>query len=226
MQLVATLAVVVSVLVLAYQGRELAGNTRVANEVAGTQAHRELLLHYKAVTDAFIRYPELDAYFFDKTTETPSAHDSVRLSFVADQYADWLHAGFVTSQRLASYAHWGEEWTSYIPQALTSSSWLRATIRDNPGVYPSVEPFVADYDASHEYGPDRPTLAPAPTAIAPRHLAQRFIGVSTPATSTLCCQCSPTILRPSTQGWERFTGTTRSGSTSRHSSAPSQTPES
>jgi ketosteroid isomerase-like protein len=174
MQLVATLAVVVSVLVLAYQGRELAGNTRVANEVAGTQAHRELLLHYKAVTDAFIRYPELDAYFFDKTTETPSAHDSVRLSFVADQYADWLHAGFVTSQRLASYAHWGEEWTSYIPQALASSSWLRAIIRDNPGVYPSVEPFVADYDASHEYGPDRPTMAQAPTAIAPRHLAERF----------------------------------------------------
>ena len=43
MELVATLAVVVSVLVLAYQGRELARHTRVANEVAGTEAHREIL---------------------------------------------------------------------------------------------------------------------------------------------------------------------------------------
>ena len=45
MQLVATIAVVVSVLVLAYQARELSGNTRVANEVAGTQAHSDLLFH-------------------------------------------------------------------------------------------------------------------------------------------------------------------------------------
>jgi len=167
MQLVATLAVVVSVLVLAYQGRELAGHTRVANEVAGTQAHRELLLQYKAVTDVFIQYPELDAYFFDTTTATPSASDSVRLKFVTDQYADWLHAGFMTSQRLASYAQWGDEWTVFVPIALASSTRLRALIRDNPGVYPSVEPFVADYDASHEQGTDRPTMPRAPATDAP-----------------------------------------------------------
>lgn len=43
MEIVGTIAVVVSVLVPAHQGRELAGNTKVANPVAGTQAHRDLL---------------------------------------------------------------------------------------------------------------------------------------------------------------------------------------
>lgn len=167
MQLIGTFAVVVSVLVLAYQGRELAGHTRVANEVAGTQAHRELLLQYKAVTDVFIQYPELDAYFFDETTATPSAGDSVRLKFVADQYADWLHTGLVTSQGLASYADWADEWAVFVPKVLASSTRLRAVIRENPGVYPSVEPFVVEYDTSHEYGADRPTVPPSAATDAP-----------------------------------------------------------
>lgn len=167
MQLVADLAVVVSVLVLAYQGRELAGHTRVANEVAGTQAHRELIHHWKSWSDVFIQYPELHAYYYDQATDTPSASDTVRLDLIADQEADFLDATFITSQRLASYARWGDEWTVFIPQELASSTRLRAIIRDNPGIYPSVEPFVADYDASHEHGHDHPTAPPAPAADRP-----------------------------------------------------------
>src|SRR5258706_4121773 len=161
MQLIATLAVGVSVLVLAYQGRELAGHTRVANEVAGTQAHREVILHWKSWSDVFIRYPDLRAYYYDQATDTPSASDTVRLDVIADQEADFLDATFITSQRLASYAHWGDEWMVYIPQELASSTRLRAIIRDNPGIYPSLEPFVADYDASHEHDGERPTPTPA-----------------------------------------------------------------
>jgi hypothetical protein len=167
MHLVETLAVVVSVLVLAYQGRELAGHTRVANEVAGTQAHRELIHHWKSWSDVFIQYPELHAYYYDQATDTPNASDTVRLDVIADQEADFLDATFITSQRLASYAHWADEWTDYIPRELASSTRLRAIIRDNPGFYPSVEPLVADYDASHEHGSDRPTMPPAPATDAP-----------------------------------------------------------
>src|SRR5690348_14527642 len=64
MDVVGTIAVVVSVLVLAYQGRELAGHTRIANEVAATQAHRDLLFHWKWVIDVFVRHPDLHALYF------------------------------------------------------------------------------------------------------------------------------------------------------------------
>ena len=147
---IGTAAVVLSVLVLAYQGRELARATRVANQVAGTQAHRELLLHWKSLSDVFIQYPELYAYYYDRATDTPSASDNVRLDVIADQEADWFHAGLMTSQRLASYGRFiDDEWAVFIPQQLAASKRLRAIIRDNPGVYPSVEPYVADYDANH-----------------------------------------------------------------------------
>ena len=167
MQLVGTLAVVVSVHVLAYQGRELAGHTRVANEVAGTQAHRELLLHWKSWSDVFIQYPELHAYYYDQATDTPSASDNVRLDVIADQEADFLDATFITSQRLASYAHWGDEWMVFVPQELASSTRLRAIIRDNPGVYPSLDQYVADYDATHDQGADSPAVPPVPATEAP-----------------------------------------------------------
>jgi hypothetical protein len=157
---VGTAAVVLSVLVLAYQGHELARATRVANQVAGTQAHRELLLHWKSLSDVFIQYPELYAYYYDRATDTPSASDNVRLDVIADQEADWLHAGLMTSQRLASYANFiGDEWAVFVPQQLASSKRLRAIIRDNPGVYPCVEPYVADYDANHTRDDTHPSRA-------------------------------------------------------------------
>lgn len=79
MQLAATIAVVLSVLVLAAQARELARQSRLVNEVAGTRTHGEIVLHWKRVMDAFIRHSELHAYYFDQTRDTPSAPDKVRL---------------------------------------------------------------------------------------------------------------------------------------------------
>ena len=67
MEFVATIAVVASVLVFAYQARELARQSRVGNEVAGTQAHREIMFHYKRFSDVFIHYPELHAYYYDQS---------------------------------------------------------------------------------------------------------------------------------------------------------------
>ena len=102
MQFVATIAVIASVLVFAYQARELARQSRVGNEVAGTQAHREIVFHWKGLMDVFIQYPELHAYYYDQTPNTPSANDSVRLRVIADQHADWLDVALVTVRQLKS----------------------------------------------------------------------------------------------------------------------------
>ncbi len=149
MQLAATIAVVISVLVLAFQAREVAVQSRVANQVAGTQAHREILFHWKSVVDVFLRCPELSEYYYDQTAAAPSPHDRVRLKVIADQHADFLEIGFITSQQLGSYAHWIGEWAEYVPQQLASSTHLRSIIRHNPSEWPSISRFVAEYDAAH-----------------------------------------------------------------------------
>lgn len=149
MQYIATIAVVASVLVFAYQARELARQSRVGNEVAGTLAHRETLLHWKEVSDVFIQYPELHAYYYDRTPDPPSATDSVRLKVIADQHADFLDAVLITTRQLASYEYTGMtyEWDDYITRVVGSSSILRSTIRD-AGDWPTLDPFVSRYDES------------------------------------------------------------------------------
>ena len=147
MQLAATIAVLVSVLVFAFQARELARQSRLANEVAGARSHREIVFHWKQLTDVFIQYPELHAYYFDQTPDTPSATEAVRLRVIAEQHADWLEALLVTTNQLAQYQYsWmTEAWDDYIPQTVASSCLLRSTIRDR-GEWPSLEPFVDRYE--------------------------------------------------------------------------------
>jgi hypothetical protein len=149
MQLAATIAVVVSVLVFAFQARELARQSRLANEVAGTRAHREIILHWKNLMDVFIQYPELRAFYFDQTSDTPSASESARLGVIAEQHADWLEVALVTTTQLAAYEYSGmtSNWVDYVPRTVASSSLLRSTIRGQ-GDWRSLEPFVARYDAS------------------------------------------------------------------------------
>jgi hypothetical protein len=154
MQFVATIAVVASVLVFAYQARELARQSRVGNEVAGTQAHREMMLHYKRFSDVFIQYPELHAYYYDQTPNTPSANDSVRLAVIADQHADYLDSCLVTTRQLKSYEPTGmiQGWDDYIASRVGSSSILRSIIRDT-GDWPTLDPFVSRYDESQTAPP-------------------------------------------------------------------------
>jgi len=149
-QVISTIAVVASVLVFAYQARELAIQSRVANQVAGTQAHRELIGYYQPVYDVFIQFPDLHAHYFDATQASPSAHDTVRLQMLAEMHADFLSMGAHTSQALKSYTPWADEWVHYISGALASSSRLRKEIRSDPTLYPALQPLLAAYDASVE----------------------------------------------------------------------------
>ena len=170
MQLIGTLAVVVSVLVLAYQGRELAVHSRVANEVAGTKAHREVMVHWKSILDVFIRHPELHAHYYGQATVAPSESEVVRLTVIAEQQADWLEAAMISTDQLRSYAPIEGivgTWNDYVAGALASSPILRSWIRANPGMNPPLDPLLASYDAAQGGSPDHPIAPSAPAADTP-----------------------------------------------------------
>jgi hypothetical protein len=163
--LIGTIAVVVSVLVLAYQGRELAGHTRIANEVAGTQAHRELLFHWKSVLDVFLRHPELHGQYFGTVSDDASPNDAVRLAVIAEQHADWLDTGLMTERQLGSFPtlfpEWMGGWHDFSMDALGSSPVLRALIRSRPNEWSLLDPLLADYDQAHQ---TRPALDGEPSS--------------------------------------------------------------
>ena len=142
---------VASVLVFAFQARELARQSRLANQVSGTRAHAEMVFHWKILFDVFVQYPELHAFYFDHTSDTPSSSESVRLKIIAEQHADWLDVALLTSKQLSWFDFSGMtgEWDAYVASTVASSSLLRSTVRQGvAGDWPHLERFVARYDAS------------------------------------------------------------------------------
>jgi hypothetical protein len=151
MQLAGTIAVFLSVLVLAYQTRKVAHQTRVANQVAGTEAHREVVFHWKRISDIFLEYPQLYPHFFGEDGTALGSADSVRLKVVAEQCADWLETGMLTSHQLASYEAYTPiigSWDDYVAWLIASSPPLRAIIRNQPHSWPKLTDLVTLHGSS------------------------------------------------------------------------------
>jgi hypothetical protein len=150
---VGTIAVVASVLVLAYQGRELAKHTRIANEVAGVETNRELITMYQRIYRVFIDYPELRPQFFDETTEAPSDRDRVRLRVLAEMTADAHQVGLETVDRLAAYEDYRAPWREYVSVAVAHSSTLRSLVRELPSAWPGVVELADAHDRASPPSP-------------------------------------------------------------------------
>ena len=153
LELIGTIAVITSVLVFAWQARELAKQSRIANQVAGAETNRELLMMFRDVHRVFIDHPGLWPQFYDQTTEPPSAEDQVRLKIVAEMYADSLQVALESSIRVASYRRYADAWRTYTTTAVASSEALRKVPRDHPEAWPELAALVQAYDASHPPSP-------------------------------------------------------------------------
>jgi hypothetical protein len=154
LQLIGTIAVVASVLVLAYQSREVAHQTRTANEVSGTLAHRELVFHWEEWAKVFIHHPELHGMYFGEPTTEPNDAARVRLAVIAEAHADWLEAGLTTEQQLASYSIVTSigYWENYVAWVMASTPGLRKVMRDQPNTWPNLNAYLARYEGGDEDG--------------------------------------------------------------------------
>ena len=152
MQFAATIAVVVSVLVVALQTRAVWKEERVANQVAGTRAHRELLRMLGAINERFFDHPELWRHFYGEADDRPTSTELIRLQMIAEQLADTLQAALDTTVKLASYDWVTSEWKQYAAESIGASPVLRSTIRNRPGIWTPLEAMVAAYDAQSPSG--------------------------------------------------------------------------
>jgi hypothetical protein len=160
---IGVIAVIASVLVLAVQAREFAKHTRVANEAAEVETHRDLMAMYGAVHRVFIDHPELWPHYYDQSSVAPSAHDQVRLRVVSEMAADAHEVAWDTVDELTSYKRYAEPWREYVRAEVGKSSTLRSFVRDQLTGWPSLTSLVAAYDArspapaTHEPSAEPPT---------------------------------------------------------------------
>jgi hypothetical protein len=142
------------VLVLAFQARELAKQSRIANQVAGAETNRELITLLVPVHRVFIDYPELRQHFYDQSPVAPSELDQARLVEIAEMYADAHQVAVDTAERLAPYQRFTDAWKDSADTVLASSSTFRSVVRAHPTWWPGLDPLIAAYDASHPAPPD------------------------------------------------------------------------
>jgi hypothetical protein len=153
LQFIGTVAVVVSVLVLAYQTRDVARQTRLANQVASTDTLREQTLNLWRWSSVFIEHPRLHSMYFGETTTEPSEDDRVRLGVIGETHADWLETVKATKEHLETYdvGEFGEI-HNYVEKVIASTPGLRKVIRDQPGIWPSLTALVARHDEQEQHG--------------------------------------------------------------------------
>jgi hypothetical protein len=81
-----------------------------------------------------------------------------------------LHVGLDTAAGLVTYGQWSVgadrpdfagHWVGYATSMIERSEPLRSIIRANPGLWLSLEPLLADYDAAHKRGGDTSVVPPA-----------------------------------------------------------------
>jgi len=146
MELAATIAVVASVLVLVLQTRAVAKEASIANQVAGTRAHRDLIGMLARIYDRFFEYPELRAHFYGQATTAPTFSEQIRLGIIAEELADTLQVALDTTEKLGSYDWVAAEWMKYAAESVATSAILRSTIRERPGIWTPLEPIVAEHE--------------------------------------------------------------------------------
>jgi hypothetical protein len=153
-QVLGTVAVIGSVLVLAFQARELARQTRHTNEVAATQAHRDLIALFRPINLTFVEHPELRAQFFGRLARKPTARELEQVESTAEVYADALQASLDTTERLTGYGWDTEPWTAYAEAIIRASPALRALLYDNPGFWPPLDRILVTVEPTPPTGPE------------------------------------------------------------------------
>jgi hypothetical protein len=136
-------ALVASLIFLARQSKESARQTRLANELAGTQAMAASFETVDHIVEYFLEYPDLRRYFYDNAelAGDAAAADSpvrARVLTLAELFADTLQSAFFTIESIEAVASYRDNMLNYVTVFLRRSPVLRQTVSENPVWWPTL----------------------------------------------------------------------------------------
>jgi hypothetical protein len=123
--------VIISVMLLAWQTRAVAQQTKISNAIAGASVISNSTSGLREVLSIFIEHPELRPYFYGSRRLPGRGHRRERVVTVAEILADILEEG-LSVNRLVQTARFSEEWPLYCADMLTSSPALNEVIHQKP----------------------------------------------------------------------------------------------
>jgi hypothetical protein len=138
--------VVVSLLLLAWQTRQLAFQTGVNNAIAGLSASYNGIERLHDAWQAVLDDPALRPYFYEGKPCTPQDPNRAKALIVAEMVADTVEYGLMMATLLPQTGKYGG-WHSYVPFACKQPV-LKEVIESHPEWWPTLARHVSAQPAT------------------------------------------------------------------------------
>lgn len=123
--------VFISVILLAWQTRAVAQQTKISNAIAGASVISNSTSGLREVLLVFTAHPELRPYFYEFKRPPLRGHKRARIVTIAEILADVLEEGLSVNDLVRTDRISGE-WPQYCADVLTASPILNEILQQNP----------------------------------------------------------------------------------------------
>ncbi len=135
-EVLSLVALVGSVLVLAWQSKEVATATRLASRATVEGAISDVAVHLGGVLQTMVTYPHLRQYVYDGVPLPASGEERARAETLCELLCDAAETTLEVTARLPHADDALIGWTLYARSILDSSPTCAAIVSANPSWYP------------------------------------------------------------------------------------------
>jgi hypothetical protein len=128
---------IASVILLAWQTRSVAEQTKISNAIAGASVLEATTSDLREVLMLFVERPELRAYFYESKGLPTGVADRSRVIAVAEILGDALETGLVTNRLIPSTESF-DDWAAYCQEMLRSGPTLAQLAWEHPEWWPEL----------------------------------------------------------------------------------------
>jgi hypothetical protein len=142
LQVLSVLAVVASVLALAWQSREVAKATRLATKTAVASAMSDVTSNLRAIFEALITHPELRQYICDGAPLPTDPLALARAQTMCEMMCDAAEASLEVAAQVPGADQPLGGWSDWAAWVLSNSPGSAAHVSQRPLWYPRLHTFL------------------------------------------------------------------------------------
>jgi hypothetical protein len=133
--LIGSIGVILSLLLIARQTRQLTEQTKISNEVGSTEAAYSALERIHQISHIMIDDPKIQQYFHENKALPAEKIERARIMMVAQMLADTIDYGLMVCD-LRSHMKDYQGWPDFAVSSMSTSPALRQVIQDHPEYWP------------------------------------------------------------------------------------------
>jgi hypothetical protein len=146
---IGTIGVVVSLVLIAWQNRQLTKQTKINNEVGSTTAAYSALERIHQVSQIMVDRPETQPYFTKNAQLPADPLERDQILMIAQALADTIDYGLMVCD-LRAHMQSYQGWPAFAVNSMTNSVALRQVVEEHPEYWPRLNRQWREYRRERE----------------------------------------------------------------------------